>query len=129
MKTKLLYVELIPDTTHTGPAWIGYGQINRTGKTIYFDGKILGHGKGMIGNHVDIVKGDEYWISGVKKDGQDRHWAGHGKIQIDKSAITEYLQIIDEQELPKGKFIIVELNNIPKTELATKIENAKLNPR
>ncbi len=127
MKIKLLYVELIQDTAHTGPAWIGYGQVNRTGKTIYFDGKILGHGRSIIGNHVDIVKGDEYWISGIKKNGQDRHWAGKGKIQIDKSSINEYLKIINELELPKDKFIIVELNNVPQIELATKIENTKLN--
>ena len=28
--------------------------------------------------------GESYWVSGVKKDGQDRHWAGSGKVLIER---------------------------------------------
>jgi hypothetical protein len=126
MKSELLYVELVPkDSIHTGPAWIGYGQFNRSRKTVYFDGKIFGKGRSPLGNFVDIVSGEYYWISGVKRNGQDRHWAGFGKISIDKNAVSEYLEIIKEDKLPKNRFDIVELQNTPNIELANKIENTK----
>ena len=125
MKQKLIYVELTSELNHTGPAWIGYGHFNRTGKTVYFNGRILGKGRGIVGNFVDIQSGEEFWVSGVKKNGQDRHWAGSGKIVIDKSAIQDYLKIISEEELPKNKFVVEELDNDPKVETASKIENLK----
>ncbi len=123
MRTEILYVELIQG--HSGPAWIGYGQFNKSGRTVYFNGKVFGRGQGIIGNHVDIDLGDEYWISGVKKNGEDRHWAGSGKIHIDKTVISDYLKIIGETALPKNKFILVDLNNIPNKELSREIENKK----
>jgi hypothetical protein len=123
MKTEILYVELIQG--HSGPAWIGYGQFNKTRRTVYFDGKILGRGQGIIGNFVDIELGDEYWVSGVKKNGEDRHWAGTGKIFIDKSVINDYLKIIGEKTLPKNKFIQIEINNTPNKLLSREIENKK----
>lgn len=126
MRKELIYVEMVQDCSHTGPAWIGYGLFNKTGKTVYFNGKVFGRGKGIVGNHVDIDQGDEYWISGVKKNGEDRHWAGSGKIQIDKSVVPDYLEFIGETTLPKNKFILVDLVNEPNKDLAREIENIKL---
>jgi len=65
----------------------------------------------MIGNFVDISSGIEHWVSGVKKNGEDRHWAGFGKIYIDKSAIEGYLKIINKSELPTNKFNMQEFEN------------------
>ena len=123
MRTEILYVEL--KHGHSGPAWIGYGQFSKSGQTIYFDGKVLKKGQGIISNHFDIENDDEYWISGVKKNGTDRHWTGSGKIYLDKSAVGEYLKIIGQAALPKNKFILVDLNNIPNKELSKEIENSK----
>lgn len=123
MRTEILYVELIQG--HSGPAWIGYGQFNKSGRTVYFNGKVFGRAQGIIGNHVDIESGDEYWISGVKKNGEDRHWAGKGKIHIDKTVIDDYLKIICETTLQNNKFIPIELNNVPNKELSKEIENKK----
>lgn len=36
-----------------------------------------------------------YWISGVKKDETDRHWAGRGPVEIDPDVRSEYLKLID----------------------------------
>lgn len=47
------------------------------------------------GNHFDIESGEAYWVSGVKKNGADRHWAGSGKIMIDRNSIDEYLTLVD----------------------------------
>ena len=122
---ELMYVELILDFSHTGPAWIGHGEINRSRKTIYFNGKVFGKGRGRIGNYVDIDDRNEYWISGIKKNGEDRHWAGHGKIQIDKSSIEAYLNITQQSKLAANKYNVVELINVPNKELANHIENFK----
>ena len=121
MKTEILYVEL--KHGHSGPAWIGYGQFSKSGKSVYFNGRILKKGQGINSNHFDIENGDEYWISGVKKNGEDRHWAGSGKIYLDKSAVDEYLNIIGQAKLPKNKFILVDLINISNKELSKEIEN------
>lgn len=121
MKASILYVEL--KQGHFGPAWIGYAHFSKTGNTVYFDNKVLGKGKGIRGNYFDIENGDEYWVSGVKKNGQDRHWAGGGKILIDKAVVDDYLRIIDASELPKNKFIITELVNVPNKALSMEIEN------
>lgn len=125
MKTEILYVELIQQFDHRGSAWIGYGQFSKSGRTVYFNGKVFGRGQGSIGNHVDIESGEEYWISGVKKNGEDRHNYGSGKIYLDKSVIEDYLKIISETKLPKNKFILVDLDNVPNKKLSREIENKK----
>jgi hypothetical protein len=52
--------------------------------------------QGASGNHIDVASGDEYWVSGVKKDGTDRHWAGNGPVQVDSDVLGEYLDMVDE---------------------------------
>jgi len=123
MKNQLLYVELKQE--HSGPAWIGYGQFSKSGQMVYFDGKLLKKGKGINSNHFDVQTGDEYWISGVKKNGEDRHSAGSGKIFLDKAAVNDYLKIIKQATLPKNKFILADLINTPAKELSRKLENNK----
>lgn len=124
MRTEILYVEL--KQGHSGPAWIGYGKFSKSGQTVYFDGKVLQKGQGINSNHFDIENGDEYWISGVKKNGADRHWAGSGKIYLDNSVVIDYLKIIGQPILPKNKFILTDLDNLPNKELSRTIENSKL---
>ncbi len=60
---------------------------------------------------MDIENGDEYWISGLKKRESNRHWAGYGKILIDRRAVDEYLSIIGEKELPQNLFEAVEMED------------------
>ena len=94
MQPRVMYVELkIGDS---GPAWIGWVKFSKTGTTVYYRGKELRRvrGGGVSGNHVDVDTGDEYWVSGVKKNGQDRHWAGSGAVVIDDDAADEYRRII-----------------------------------
>ena len=59
----------------------------------------------------DIENGDEYWISGLKKGESNRHWAGHGKIKIDRRVVAEYLVLIGEKELPQNLFEVVEIED------------------
>ena len=128
MKTQILYVELKSGYSDNGPAWIGKGFFSKTGRTIYFNGQVFKKGQGISGNHFNIENGDEYWISGVKLDGTDRHWAGSGTIKIDESIIPDYLELIGQTVLQKNKFKIVHLDNIPAKQIATEIENQKMEP-
>ena len=124
MNLQLKYIELKTGHAHNGPAWIGYIEPSKSGKTIYFNGKALnGNGHGACS---DKETREIYWVSGIKKNGRDRHWYGNGKIQIDKNAIKEYLSIMGLDKLDPRKYIEVE---IPKTDKSkfTEIENAKLN--
>ncbi|HVW13619.1 MAG TPA: hypothetical protein VHB54_07360 [Mucilaginibacter sp.] len=126
MKSTLMYVELKTGQSNRGPAWIGKAFFSKTGRTIYFNGlaflKGERHGEG---NYLERISGDSYWISGLKKDGKDRHWAGGGKIKIAKGVIPEYLKIVGLGKLPSGAFEEVELNNNPPLKEFHSIENRK----
>ena len=125
MKSEIVYVEIETGANHDGNAWIGKCFFSKTGQTIYFNGNVYKKGKGFSSNYYDIETGNGYWISGVKKNGTDRHKFGKGIIEIDESVIEEYLKIIGETELQKNKFKIVNLNNVPAKEKATEILNEK----
>ena len=82
---------------HDGPAWIGRVRFSKTGRTLYYrDHRLqsLKGGGGMTANYVDIDTGDEFWVSGVKKNRQDRHWAGHGPVELDHDAADEYHRMV-----------------------------------
>ena len=96
----LRYIELKSGYSNDdGPAWIGYVTPSKTGRTLYFNGRGLMKLKGQRrgdsgGNYVDVENGDSFWVSGVKKNCQDRHWAGSGKVQVEAAAIPDYLKAI-----------------------------------
>lgn len=109
MRKRLLYVELKSGHNHDGPAWIGYGTFNRTGKTVYFNGKAYSKMSGSIGN---FYSGDEeYWVTGIKQNAAHRHQHGRGKIFIDGDAVNEYQEYTRQDKLPKSKYEIVSLDN------------------
>jgi hypothetical protein len=96
MKQEVLYIEN-KSSGHTGQAWIGLAETSKTGQTIYFNNKAFKKLKvtGISGNHFDIETGEEYWISGIKKSGKDRHKYGSGIILIDEKCIEKYKSIVD----------------------------------
>jgi hypothetical protein len=119
-----MYIELKSGHSFNGPAWIGLAQFSKSGKTIYFNNqcfKRLG-GRAIDGNFEDLITGDEYWISGVKKDGTDRLWSGGSKITIQKEIVKEYLDIIGEVALDPKKYDTASFQATDKTEFS-KIEN------
>ena len=93
-----MYVELKSGQADRGPARIGRVTFSKTGASIYYGGKrfqrLKGHG--ISGNYFDVDTGDEYWISGIKKNRQDRHWAGKGAVAIDENVRLEYLDLLKE---------------------------------
>jgi hypothetical protein len=103
----LMYIELKTGYNDNGPAWIGRVRTSRSRRTVYFNGKAFKRsGRGSSGNHYDLETGDMYWISGVKKDGSDRHWAGSGQVIIEAAAVEEYLRITGARELDKSRFVV-----------------------
>lgn len=126
MKSKIMYIEN-KSKGHHGLAWIGFAEFSKSGQTVYFDGKALKKLKnpGTWGNHFDIETGEEYWVSGIKKNGQDRHWCGGGKIMIDKKSIDEYLKLVDFDILDEKNFTIIEFSKTDKSRF-NEIENTEI---
>ena len=121
----LMYIELKTGYSDDGPAWIGYVKTSKSKKTIYFNDHAFQKLVGGCSNYVDIENGDEYWISGLKKRESNRHWAGRGKIAIDRRAIKKYLELIGEKELPMNLFAIVDIEDRFPIERINQLSNAK----
>lgn len=94
VRERIMYVELKTDQNDRGPAWIGRVRLSKTGRTVYTRGLTLERSNGVEGNFADVVTGDEYWVSGVKRNRHDRHWAGSGPVEIDDDAREEYERLV-----------------------------------
>ena len=101
MKSRIMYIENKSCDGHNdcGSASIGRVTFSKSGKTIHYqDLKFQSlKGSGICGNFFEIETRDEYWISGCKKNGQNRHWAGGGPVKIDKDVREEYWTEIRNQ--------------------------------
>lgn len=86
-----------------GPARIGRVTFSKTGRTLYYGGKSFQslNGSGFKSNYHDIETGDEYWISGCKKDGSDRLYGERVPIEIDEDVREEYWS--DIRRMPHKK--------------------------
>ena len=106
----LKYIELKSGYSDDGPAWIAHVRQSKSGRTVYFNGRALARsgGQGIQGNHRDIETREEFWVSGIKKNGCDRLWAGGGIVLVERSAVEEYLQIIGVTELDSSKYRITD---------------------
>ena len=127
MKSEIKYIELKSNFNHNGPAWIGLISYSKSGKTLYFDGKAfqrIGSDR-MRGNYYDIESGEEYWISGVKKNQNDRHTFGGGKVYVEKRILGEYLTIINQQILNSKLYEIIEVNEEIPISKINDLENQK----
>jgi hypothetical protein len=125
----LRYIELKSGHSDNGPAWIGYVTSSKTGRTLYFDGRGLMKLKGQRrgdsgGNYVDMETGESFWVSGVKKNGEDRHSAGSGKVLVEAAAVSEYLQTIGAKTLDRSRCEVTD--SIRQTDITrlTRLANA-----
>lgn len=126
MKPKIRYIEN-KSSGHHGSAWIGWVEFSKSGQTVYFNNKALKKLKipGISGNHFDIETGEEYWVSGVKKNGQDRHQLGGGKIMIDRKSVPEYLKLVDFTVLDENTFTLIDFAKTDKQRF-NEIENEEI---
>ena len=103
MKSQIMYIECKAGGL-TGPARIGRVTFSQSGRTIYYGGKAFRRVRGYKANYVDVETGEEYWISGCKKDGDDTLYPDI--VEIDEDAREEYwLKIRNRPDC-------VELNSI-----------------
>lgn len=100
-------------------------------RTVYFNGRGLMKLKGQRrgaggGNYVDMETVESFWVSGVKKNGEDRHWAGSGKVLVEAAAVSEYLQTIKAGKLDSSRCEVT--NSIRQTDIKrlSRLANASL---
>ena len=89
---QLVYIEHKCGLGGAGPAWITRARVSKSGRTVYFHGRALRRlaGGGISGNYFCVETRDEFWVSGVKRGGGDRHWAGDGPVMVDARVREEY---------------------------------------
>ncbi len=89
----------------SGPARIGRVTFSKSGKSIYYQGKEFRSlkGSGFKSNYFEVGSGDEYWISGLKKDGSDRLYGERVPIEIDEDIREEYWTEIRQKPENKNK--------------------------
>jgi len=73
-----------------GPAKIGKVTFSKSGRRLYYQGKQFQSlkVKGFKSNYYDIETGEEYWISGYRKDGRDALY--NTQVDIDEDIREEY---------------------------------------
>jgi hypothetical protein len=88
-KTEILYIEFKGDG-FIGPGRIGRVSLSGSGKTIYYRGNKFRSlsGSGFKANFFDVETGEQYWISGCRKDGNDSLYPA--VIDIDLDVEEEY---------------------------------------
>ena len=87
MKSRIMYIEYKGGGL-TGDARIGRVTFSQTGKSLYYGGKTFARLNrcGFKSNYYDVETGEHYWISGPRRDGADRLYAGKGTtVVVDES--------------------------------------------
>src|ERR1051325_6317717 len=87
-QTRIMYIESKPDGVR-GPARIGRVTYSKSGQSINYGGrnfvKLRG---GRNATYYDEATGEQYWISGCKKDGTDALYST--TVDIDDDVREEY---------------------------------------
>ena len=91
MKARIMYIECKAGGL-IGPARIGRVTYSKTGCTLYYRGKAFSSlkGRGFKSNYYEVRTGDEYWISGCKKEGSNRLYGERIPVEIDEDVRVEY---------------------------------------
>lgn len=72
LRSRIMYIE-DKSSGLQGPARIGRVYFNRNGKTLY-----------------EVDSGDHFWISGPRRDQQDRLYGGNRGVEVDDDVREEY---------------------------------------
>jgi hypothetical protein len=88
-KTRIMYIESKGEDV-TGPGRIGRVTFSKSERSVYYHGRMFCKTARAFGkaNYYDAETGEEYWISGCKKNGGDRLYSG--TIEIDDDVREEY---------------------------------------
>jgi hypothetical protein len=94
-KTRIMYIEDKSQGLH-GPARIGRVTFSKSGKSLSYGGRTFGRlGGGYKANYYDEETGEEFWISGPRRDGADRLYPqSTAPVEIDEDVREEYWRTI-----------------------------------
>lgn len=106
MKSRIMYIECKADSL-MGPARIGRVTYSKSGQTLYYQGKAFQslRGAGFKSNYYEVATGDQYWISGCKKQGSNRLYGERIPVAIDEDARYEYWTVIRNKPAKKEEAI------------------------
>lgn len=100
MARRLMFVQLKTGyDTDRGPAWIGWVDFNRSWKTAKFHGRELGRVQSVDGNFRDLDSGEDFWISGPKRDQTDARYSS-APPTVDDDAAAVYASFLAGGSLP-----------------------------
>ncbi|MFI8325488.1 hypothetical protein [Streptomyces sp. NPDC085529] len=101
MSRRLMFVQLkTGHDTDRGPSWIGWVDFSKTWSTAYFQGRTLRRAGGMSdANFYDVDSGEEFWLSGPKRDRTDTRY-GPAVTRIEPSAADAYHAFLAGAHLP-----------------------------
>ncbi|MEL7536252.1 MAG: hypothetical protein AAFM91_04230 [Pseudomonadota bacterium] len=88
---RVMYVENKDGDIDGVRARIGRVRFSKTGLSVFYRGREFKRlkGGGLRGNYFDVETGEEYWISGVKKDGSNVHYASAVEVSVDPDVVAE----------------------------------------
>ena len=89
LKSRIMYIERKADQL-TGDARIGRVHFSKTGKTLYYKDLVFKRFKGFKSNYIEVNSDEDYWISGPRKDGDDRLYGERLPVEIDEDVKNEY---------------------------------------
>ena len=92
IKSRIMYIEDKSGSLN-GPARIGRVTFSKTGKSLSYGGRTFQSldGAGFKANYFDVDTREEFWISGPRKDGEDRLYGGNiPPVEIDADVADEY---------------------------------------
>jgi len=90
-KSRVMYIECKAESLN-GPARIGRVTFSKTGKSFYYKGQLFCSlkGSGFKANYRNQDTWEEYWISGPRRDGEDRLYVSNIPVEIDEDVREEY---------------------------------------
>lgn len=77
-----------------GEARIGRVMYSKSGRSLYYGGKMYSMAQGFKSNFIEQETGEDYWISGPHRDGCDRLYDSSMPTQIDDDVREEYWTVI-----------------------------------
>ena len=95
-RSKIMYIEDKSEGIE-GEARIGRVYFSKSGKTLYYRGLRFQSlkGSGFKANYFEVESGDHYWITGPRKDKNDRLYGGNQGVEIDRDIYEEYVQYVN----------------------------------
>ncbi|WP_282605119.1 1-deoxy-D-xylulose-5-phosphate synthase [Pelagibius sp. Alg239-R121] len=94
-RSRIMYIENKSEGLE-GPARKGRVYFSKSGKSLYYCGLMFQSlsGAGIKANYFEVESGEHYWISGPRKDQNDRLYGGNKGVVVDSDVLDEYDALI-----------------------------------